>query len=345
MATTTALQTQSNGKRSIRDILRSPAMLKEIGMALPQHVKPERMVRVATTAITRTPKLSECEEASFFKCLFDLSQWGLEPDGYHAHLIPFRNNKRQVTECQLIIDYKGYVKLAFQSGQVQAIHADVVRTGDLFDYDRGIVNKHTPHFLRTDPHKPDNAGKVIAAYCYVRLKDGAEKAEVLSRDDIENIRQRSKAKNDGPWVTDWNEMAKKTAFRRVRKWLPLSAELQEAMSRDEEFESLRSEMISTQEAVGMEGLRNRLSASVAPPEPDEAYQPAPDEDIDPVPADDDVSQAPVDESAIYKHFRSTIAAQKDAKGRKAALDDARQQCTPEQMLGLEAFADELANAK
>ena len=84
----------SNQKQlSIRDHLESPELLAEIEKALPSHMSAERMARVAITAMMRTPDLAKCTQASFFKCLLDLSSWGLEPDGRRAHLIPFRNSK------------------------------------------------------------------------------------------------------------------------------------------------------------------------------------------------------------------------------------------------------------
>jgi phage recombination protein Bet len=114
----------------------------------------------------------------------------------------------------------------------------------------------------------------------------------------------------------------------------------------EEFESEEKPITQVQEARGIEGLRNRLTTTFAAPvaNPDESYQPTPDDVVD-APAPDDAIQAPPDESAIYKHFRSTLAAQKDSKGRKATLEDARKQCSDEQMMGLESFAEELATAK
>ena len=217
---------------TIRDRLKSPAMIAELGKAMPKHCSPDRMSRIALTALTRTPKLLECEEASFFRCMLELSQWGLEPDGRRAHLIPFENRKRGVVECQLIIDYKGYIELAYRSGSVSGIHADVVCEGDVFDYRMGSVVDHKPWFLRTDGDKPKEAGKVIAAYCIVQLKDGVQKHELMSHDEIEGIRKRSRAGNSGPWVTDWREMAKKTVFRRASKWIPLSADIRDAFERD-----------------------------------------------------------------------------------------------------------------
>lgn len=219
---------------TIRDQLRSPALLQQIAMVVPKHLKPERMVRVALTAITRTPDLANCDQESFFRCLMDLSQWGLEPDGRHAHLIPRWNSRRNRHECTMVIDYKGYVRLAYQSNHVKTIHADVVRKGDIFRYNRGEVVEHVPWFLRTDDQKPESPGEIIAAYSFVRLNDGAEKSEVLSRDEVDGIRKRSPAGGKGPWVSDYSEMSKKTAFRRVSKWIPLSAEVVEAFERDDD---------------------------------------------------------------------------------------------------------------
>jgi recombination protein RecT len=98
----------------------------------------------------------------------------------------------------------------------------------------GEVVKHVPHFLRRDAGKPSKAGEVYAVYCRVTLKGDVTKTEVMSRDDVEAIRKRSRAGSSGPWVTDWNEMAKKTVWRRTQKWLPLSAEILDAMDSDQD---------------------------------------------------------------------------------------------------------------
>lgn len=224
-----AVSTKTNGSAksmSIRDHLESPALLGQIAKVLPSHMSPERMARVAITAMTRTPKLAECTQASFFKCLLDLSSWGLEPDGRRAHLIPYGS------ECTLILDYKGIVELCFRSGFVKNIHADVVRAGDQFDFNLGKVRRHTPWAFLPVDNRPAEAGDIIAAYCVVEMKDDAIKYEVMTRDEIDGIRNRSKAGRSGPWVTDFGEMAKKTVFRRASKWLPLSAEMHDAFERD-----------------------------------------------------------------------------------------------------------------
>jgi recombination protein RecT len=60
------------------------------------------------------------------------------------------------------------------------------------------------------------------------------KCEVMTMDEVLAIKSRSRSGNSGPWQTDFNEMAKKTVFRRVSKWLPLSPELVDAMQKDDD---------------------------------------------------------------------------------------------------------------
>ena len=219
---------------TIRQYLQRPAFAAEIAKALPKHLTPDRFLRVAMTALTKTPKLADCDQGSFFSALLTLSQYGIEPDGRRAHLIPFENRRRGVIECQLIIDYKGLAELAMRSGLVSTLHADVVREGDVFDYSAGELTRHVPFFLRVDADKPKDAGAVFAVYALARFKDGTSKCEVMSLDEVDLIRKRSKSGASGPWVTDFVEMAKKTAFRRLSKWLPISAEIRDAMEADDD---------------------------------------------------------------------------------------------------------------
>lgn len=216
------MSTQLTTKTSdLRSLLSKDVIRDQIAKALPEHLKPERFLRIAMTAITKTPKLAECSQESLMSCLLSLSSFGLEPDGRRAHLIPYGN------VCTLIIDYKGLVELAMRSGIVANIHADVVRENDEFEEDRGLVVKH--RINRRSPR-----GDIYAVYAICRFKDGTEKAEVMDRDEVEAIRKRSRSGNNGPWQTDWSEMAKKTVFRRLSKWLPLSAEFRDAIERDDD---------------------------------------------------------------------------------------------------------------
>jgi len=190
---------------------------KKIANAMPRACRPDRLIRIALAAMSKAPKLRQCTRESVLSCIMDLAQLGLEPDGRRAHLIPYG------TVCTLIVDYKGLADLVRRSGEVSYIHTDVVDEKDEFSYSHGS-NAHLTH-------KPamEKSGKVVAAYSFVKLKDGGESFDVMTNDEIEAIHKRSKAGNSGPWVTDWKEMAKKTVFRRHTKMLPMSSESSELL--------------------------------------------------------------------------------------------------------------------
>ena len=206
---------------TLKQTLSGPAMREQFARALPKHLSPERFCRIAITALTRTPKLADCTQESLMKCLLDLSAFGLEPDGRRAHLIPYKD------QCTLVIDWKGLAELAMRSGIIAKLHADVVCENDSFAYNLGEITRHVIDF-----RKP--RGDVYAAYALAQTKTGEVFVAVLSKDEIEAVRKRSRAGTSGPWVTDYNEMAKKTAFRRLSKWLPLSAEFRDAQECDDE---------------------------------------------------------------------------------------------------------------
>jgi recombination protein RecT len=224
---TQAIQKTNNAAMTIRAMLEKSK--GQIAAALPKHISPDRLLRVAMTAIQRTPKLLECDPVSLIGAVIQASQLGLEPDGVlgHAYLIPFYNSKKGRSEVQFIAGYKGLIDLARRSGQVISIAAHVVYQNDSFDYAYGLEEKLN--------HKPSmgERGKSIAVYAVAKLRDGGHHFEVLSVDDVERIRKSSKAGNFGPWVDNWDEMARKTAIRRLAKFLPLSVEFQKASALDE----------------------------------------------------------------------------------------------------------------
>jgi recombination protein RecT len=201
----------------------------QIAMALPKHMTPERMMRVCNTAIQKTPALLDCEPRSLMGAIIQSSQLGLEPDGVlgHAYLIPFNNRKTGRVECQFIAGYKGLIELSRRSGQISTVYAHAVHANDEFRYTLGL----DPTLI----HKPTSGepGDLIAVYAVCHLRDGGKQFEVLQRREIDAIRSQSKASSSGPWVTHYDEMAKKTALRRLCKLLPTSPELARAAALDE----------------------------------------------------------------------------------------------------------------
>jgi hypothetical protein len=69
-----------------------------------------------------------------------------------------------------------------------------------------------------------------------KLRDGGRQFDVMTKAEVDAIRKRSLSGGNGPWVTDYEEMAKKTVIRRLFKMLPVSVEMQRAVSLDEQAE-------------------------------------------------------------------------------------------------------------
>ncbi|WP_209121553.1 recombination protein RecT [Alkalihalobacillus sp. BA299] len=227
MATNETIKNQlSNKKQEVSPAQSISAYLKKLGpeiqKALPKHMDADRMARIALTTIRTNPKLLQCELPSLMGAVMQAAQLGLEPGLVgHCYIIPYGK------EATFIIGYKGMIDLARRSGNIESIYAHVVYENDEFEYELGLQPKLV--------HKPatKNRGKMIYAYAVAHFKDGGYQFEVMDMEEIEKRRDRSKASKNGPWVTDFEEMAKKTVIRHMWKYLPISVEIQQQATQDE----------------------------------------------------------------------------------------------------------------
>lgn len=205
----------------------------QMAMALPKHLTADRLLRVAMTSIQKTPKLLDCTPQSLLACVMTCAQLGLEPDQFlgQAYLVPFKNTKNETVICTLIPGYRGYIALARRSGEVQSVSSQVVYSKDHFSLQYGIEEK-----LEHVPYEPDEKelesktprGDFRGVYVIFKYKDGSYSFDYMGKGEIDRIRKRSKSANDGPWVTDYDEMAKKTVIKRHVKLAPLSVEFAHA---------------------------------------------------------------------------------------------------------------------
>ena len=221
---------------TIRNLFEQKSVKQQLSLAVPRHLTVDRLLRVAMTSIQRTPKLLDCTQKSLLSCVMTCAQLGLEPDAFlgQAYLVPFRN--KGVLEAQLIPGYRGYIALARRSGEVQSVSAQVVYEKDEFVLQYGLEDmlKHVP--------AEGDRGEAKGAYVVFRYKDGSYSFDYMSTEDIEKIRSRSMAKDRGPWVTDWAEMAKKTVIKRHAKLAPLSVEFQQASALEDIAHAGESQM-------------------------------------------------------------------------------------------------------
>lgn len=242
----------------LRDYLMDPRRLKILNELMPKHMTPERMASIAISAAQRSPALLECTPASIFLCLKSAAQLGLDAGGLlgSAYLVPFKNSKTGNYEAVLIAGYRGLIDLCRRSGEIAKIEARVVFEGEIFDIDYGAGTvTHKPQIRRIgdgpiDAPAEGDSGPVppgfIGAYAVATFKSGHTQMEFMDAVDVDRIRRRSKAAKDGPWVTDYSEMARKTVVRRLVKYLPVSVELGGAMAIEDAAEQGR----------GAEGMRD-----------------------------------------------------------------------------------------
>lgn len=208
------------------------AMESEIAKALPAVITPERFTRMVLSAISVNPKLAECSPKSFLGAMMTAAQLGVEPNTAlgQAYLIPFKNHG--VMECQFQLGYKGLIDLAYRSGEVSIIQAHVVYANDEFTYELGLDPQ-----LKHIPATKDR-GEPVAYYAMFKTKDGGYGFEVMSIDDVQaHARRYSKSFGNGPWQTNFDEMAKKTVLKRVLKFAPLKSDFVRGVAQDETVKS------------------------------------------------------------------------------------------------------------
>lgn len=228
----------SNPLAVVKGELASPGMMAALRDAVPvtarAYLTPERIMRIVTTALSRSPKLLECEPKTILRSVIDLVQLGLEPGGPlgHGYLVPFRNNKTGKTECQAIVGYQGYLAIARRSGEIESVTAEIICANDKYDVQFG----DDPH-LHHKRELVGDRGEPIAVYCVAKFKGGGKHIEVMTKAEVAAIRARSQARDSGPWVTDPDMMARKTVIKRARHYWPMSVEMAQAAELDDRVDA------------------------------------------------------------------------------------------------------------
>lgn len=223
---------------------------------IPSYLSPDRLLSLALLSIRKTPALQECPISTLLGCVVEASRLGLELGGSlgQAYLVPFREKGQPM--AQMIIGYRGFVELMRRSGDVSSIRAVIVHQRDHFTLREGLeqVIDHVP-YLEGDP------GPMRFVYAVAKFsRSGDYQAVFMTKAEVDTVRARSRAGASGPWSTDYEEMAKKTAVRRLAKLMPLTVEAAEAIERDDES---NYDVDSTAVEVAQESAQASVKASIA----------------------------------------------------------------------------------
>jgi recombination protein RecT len=220
----------------LKDKLRK--MEAQFQLAMPKGMEAKQLIRDFMTVLSTTPKLYECDPTSILGALMTCSQLGLRPGVLgQAWVLPFAG------KGQLIIGYKGYAALAQRTAAIADISARIVRENDYLDYEFGLDERlvHRPAMDRP-------RGEATAFYSVARTSTGGRYWELMSKIEVEDHRDRfamarkfgtigksgpyKKGIVIGPWVDDFNAMAKKTLVIKTLNLAPASTELQKAFDVD-----------------------------------------------------------------------------------------------------------------
>jgi recombination protein RecT len=239
----TEAQTEARKQPSLAQVAtdRIEKVAPRFQAVLPRGWDMDRFKNLVLTCVKREPNLIKCfntaqGEASLIVAALQCAAIGLEPNTplKEASLVPRKN--KGVEECQLMIEYRGLIKLARRSGEISTITAEVVRERDEFRYSMGL--DPTLHHVRYDGE--EDPGELTHCYAVCVFKDGGEQFVVLSRREVYTEHRaksdswRNEAKRQfSPWTQFEPAMWRKTAVRALEPFLPLTAEAAVGFDSDE----------------------------------------------------------------------------------------------------------------
>lgn len=144
----------------------------------------------------------------------------LNPAKKQAYLVP-----RGGAIC-LDISYMGLMDLAMATGSIKWAQAALVYEHDAFA-SNGLDKQPTHSF---NPFAKDR-GAVVGVYVVVKTSEGDYLTHTMSIDEIMAIKARSESgkKGNGPWASDFGEMAKKTCVKQAYKYWPKTDRLDAAI--------------------------------------------------------------------------------------------------------------------
>jgi recombination protein RecT len=239
---------------------------------LPAHLAPDKMIRIALVAASRTPLLLACSKESIYTAMMDAAGLGLEPfTGLNlSYIIPYKNGKTGQYEAKFIISYKGMLDLARRSGEILSIDTDVVYDRDKWEVEKGL----NPKLVHIPCYDGKDRGTPILVYAIAKFRDGGHQFEIMTIPQIEYIRTKSKSPQFGPWVDFWEEMARKTCLKKLLKLCPMSTELARAVAKDNSAErddpDINVDCIDVESEDSFGGLIDSGPASHHAPDPSKA---------------------------------------------------------------------------
>ena len=186
-------------------------MTEQFGLVLPAGTSKAKFVRILQSAVMANPTFTSIDKNSFFRAAMECAKDGLLPDGKEATIIQMTNRAKYIPMVA------GIIKRIYSSEKVKSLVCEIVYEKDEFQYE---VTVNGPHLI----HKPrifGDRGERIGVYAVAYLVSGGISCRVMSKADVEKIKEESSSKS-GPWHGPHDgEMWKKTVLKSLSKRLPM----------------------------------------------------------------------------------------------------------------------------
>lgn len=197
----------------------------------------QRFISSIVSAVQTNPALKECTNQSILSgaLLGESLKLSPSPQLGQYYLVPFKDNKHNVTQAQFQLGYKGYIQLAIRSGQYKKLNVLAIKEGELIRFDP--LNEDIEVNLIADEEERENA-PTIGYYAMFEYTNGFRKAMYWSKAKMEShalkYSKGYKAKKGYTfWEKDFDSMAFKTMLRQlISKWGIMSIDMVSALDAD-----------------------------------------------------------------------------------------------------------------
>lgn len=204
---------------------------------------PEKIIATATQILVQNPKIMSCTRASFLGAVMQAAilDFDILPQLGNCYFVPYnrnigtKQNKKWIQEIQFQIGYRGWVTLVRRSKNIANIDAFEVVEGDDFEVTLGLT-PNIMHRRNLGIEIEPNGQNLTFVYAFAEYENGIKTFKVLSKAQVENLRQRSPSQSDGlggAWFTDYPAMAKGKVLKQLCKLLPLEDSIKSAITADE----------------------------------------------------------------------------------------------------------------
>ncbi len=237
--------------------------LDNFAEALPSHITPEQFKAVLIRAAMGDPNLLVADRVSFFEAALAAAIDGLMPDKKEGAMVVYNTKIKEggkeiwIKKVQWLPMIRGIFTKVYNTGLVKSATVGIVYGGDQY---RSWTDDQGEHLFYEAADK-QNRNDIRRVFAQVVMKDGGCFVEEMWLEDIDKVRLSSKTPDKGPWVDWWDEMAKKTPFKRLAKRLPIAREIAQVLDRDNFLYDLAAQARDITPAANRpRGIANRLDA-------------------------------------------------------------------------------------